>query len=417
MTVAENVVLGWSRGGGRTFSKKAVEKEVAAAAEASELHVDPSAYVWQLSVGERQRVEILKALYRGARTLILDEPTTVLTPQEVERLLASLRRLADEGTAVVFISHKLQEVLTACDRVTVLRAGRVTGTVELRDEHDGEVDARALARMMVGRDVELARRHERRGPPARTRVLELRDVEVLNDFGRPAVAGVSFEVHAGEILGIAGVAGNGQRELADGIYGTRPLAAGEVALRGELLPSGQPRARIERGLAYVPEERTGIGLAPGLDLVGNVVLKAFRSERFSAGPFVRRRPAVTATVDLLRAFDVKKPPGTLVRELSGGNAQRLLLGRELSSEPVALVVAAPTRGLDVAATESVRRLLLGAAESGVAVVMISEDLDEILALADRVAVMCAGRVTGIVEAAGADVDEIGLMMMGHSTAA
>ncbi|MFN8205479.1 MAG: ABC transporter ATP-binding protein [Solirubrobacteraceae bacterium] len=412
MTVAENVVLGWSRRRGLWFDRRAVEDEVAAAAEEFGIHVDPRAHVWQLSVGERQRVEILKALYRGARTLILDEPTTVLTPQEAEHLFQSLRRIVDNGGAVVFISHKLNEVLRVCDRVTVLQHGRNAGRISLREGGDA-VDTRALARMMVGREIQLTRRtvgtpREDRGP-----VLRIRDLYVHNDFDRPVVKGVTLDVHAGEIVGIAGVAGNGQRELAEAICGLRPRASGEVSLDDRLLRSGDARETVRRGLAFVPEDRMGVGLAPGLKVSENLVLKAVDAKPFHAGPFVRMGRVRERTEELLKRFDVRGTADTLVRQLSGGNAQKVLLARELSSSPKALVIAAPTRGLDVAAMEAVRRLLGDAAQAGVAVMMVSEDLDEILDLADRVAVMCDGHITGVLDAREANLEEVGLLMMGQ----
>jgi general nucleoside transport system ATP-binding protein len=414
MTAAENIVLGWATGTGMRFDRRAVQEQVAAAAESFDMEVDPAAPVWRLSLGERQRVEILKALYRGARTLILDEPTTVLTPQEAERLFESLRRMADAGNSVVFISHKLHEVLAVCDRVTVLRHGHTTGTVDLRTE---QLEPKGLARMMVGRDIQLTRRERRSPEPSGEPALEVSGVTVENDYGRPVVKDLSLTVGAGEIVGLAGVAGNGQRELAEGICGVRPIAAGTVSVAGTPLNTGDARRAIQAGIAFVPEDRLGVGLAPGLSVADNIVLKSFRTRSMSKGPFLRRRQAVKRSQELLEQFNVKGTPEMLVRQLSGGNAQKVLLAREMSSGPRVLVVAAPTRGLDIAAMETVRSLLAEAAERGVGVLMISEDLDEILDLADRVAVMCGGRVTGIVPAAGADVDHIGMLMLGHEAAA
>jgi simple sugar transport system ATP-binding protein len=414
MTAAENVVLGWATGTGMRFDRRAVEERVASAAESFNMDVDPAAPVWRLSLGERQRVEIVKALYRGARTLILDEPTTVLTPQETERLFESLRRMADAGNSVVFISHKLHEVLAVCDRVTVLRHGHTTGTVDLRTE---QLEPKGLARMMVGRDIQLTRRERRSPEPSGEPALEVSGITIENDYGREVVKDLSITVGAGEILGLAGVAGNGQRELAEGICGVRPLSAGTVSVAGRAMRTGDARRAIRAGIAFVPEDRMGVGLAPGLTVADNIVLKSFRTRSMSKGPFLRRRQAVKRSQELLDQFNVKGTPEMLVRQLSGGNAQKVLLAREMSSDPRVLVVAAPTRGLDVAAMDTVRSLLAEAAERGVGVLMISEDLDEILDLADRVAVMCDGRITGTVPAAGADVDHIGLLMLGHEAAA
>lgn len=410
MTVAENVVLGWSQHGGFRFDRRATEAQVAAVSERLDIQVDPGATVSQLSVGERQRVEILKALYRGARTLILDEPTTVLTPQEVEHLFELLRGMTSAGGSVVFISHKLHEVLAVCDRVSVLRRGRTTANLDLRT---ADVDAKELARVMVGRVTEPVRRPARMADPDPTNPLQLFDVVTRSPDGHDVLKGVSLAVRAGEILGIAGVAGNGQRDLADVICGLRPLASGSIVVDGVTLQSGMPRAAIAAGIAYVPEDRMGVGLAPGLQISENLVLKSFGRAPYSTALLVRRGRVLERAHELLERFTIKGRPETLIRQLSGGNAQKVLLARELSSRPRVLVVAAATRGLDVAATEAIRTLLIEAATSRVAVVMISEDLDEILDLADRVAVMCDGIVTGIVDPETASVEEIGLLMMGQ----
>lgn len=417
MTVAENLMLGWSHSGRRfLFNKRAAEREVVRLSEEFHMPVDPTRTIGQLSMGERQRVEILKALCRGARVLILDEPTTVLTPQEAERLFASVRQLAEGGSSVVFISHKLHEVLAVCDRVTVLRRGIVTGTVTL-GEHAAGVDRRELARMMVGREIELGRRKRALRTGAPTPALEIRDLVVDNDLGVRAVDGVTLEIATGEVLGIAGVAGNGQRELAEAIAGVRPRAGGEVLVGGGALRSGRPLAALAGGVAFVPEDRMGLGLAPGLDVAENMVLKSFRSGAFSRGPFMSRGLMVQNADRLLLGYELRGDPASLVGHLSGGNAQKVLLAREMSSQPQVLVIAAPTRGLDVGVTETVRRLIAEAADAGTAVVMISEDLDEVLDVADRVAVMSGGRITGVVDPEGADVEEIGLMMMGQAQAA
>jgi ABC-type uncharacterized transport system ATPase subunit len=424
MTVAENVMLGWSQGGSRfRFNRKAAERDVAEMAEKYEMPVDPTKTIGELSIGERQRVEILKALCRGARTLILDEPTTVLTPQEAERLFASVRRLAEEGSSVIFISHKLHEVLAVCDRVSVLRRGVMTGTVDLREDRDAhdetalKVDTRELARMMVGREIELGRSERVERDVSDEPVLQVQNLVVADGNGLPAVDGVSFDVRRGEVLGVAGVAGNGQRELADAIAGVRPRAGGQVLVNGQPLRSGRPLAALAGGVAFVPEDRMGVGLAPGLDVAENMVLKSFRTGLFSRGPFMHRPKMVNSAEALLSAYELRGGPASLVGQLSGGNAQKVLLAREMSTQPQVLVIAAPTRGLDIGVTETVRRLIAEAAAAGTAVVMISEDLDEVLDVADRIAVMSGGQVTGIVEAEGADVEEIGLMMMGQEQAA
>lgn len=409
LTVAQNVVLGWTRDKRFWFNARRVEEEVSTFAEQYRVHVDPKAYVWQLSVGERQRVEILKALYRQARILILDEPTTVLTPQECEQLFESLRAMVADGASVIFVTHKLPEVIAVCHRVTVLRQGRNAGTFRVEE---GSTDAREVARRMVGRDVESVRRETRRSLRDSPVVLEIAGLSVGNQFGRLGLSDVSLEVHAGEILGIAGVAGNGQRELAEALTGMLPRESGVVTVGGRALRSGSPRAAIEAGVAYVPEDRLGTGLVPSLPVSDNIILKDFRSRELSAGPMIRSRAVSARAGKLLQAFDVKGTSTTLVRQLSGGNAQKVVLAREMSSDPTVLVVAAPNRGLDISATESVRRLIIAAADRGVAVLLISEDLGEVLDLSDRVAVMYGGRIMDVVDPRVVDIEQVGLMMAG-----
>ena len=384
-----------------------VEKAVAEAADRFQMPVDPRARIWQLSLGERQRVEILKALYRGARILILDEPTTVLTPQETDQLFSSVRDMAAAGRTVIFISHKLPEVLAVADRVTILRQGRSITTVPTAG-----TDADQLAGLMVGREVSLeatAKLTEDPGPV----VLELQGVSARGDLGTDALKDVTLQVSSGEILGIAGVAGNGQRELAEVITGLRATTAGKISIGGTQLPAGDSRAAIDLGVAYVPEDRMGTGISPNLSIAENLMLKSYRGKTMRAGPLLSSRKANANAKEMIARFDVRAPgPRTLVRQLSGGNIQKVLLARELSSEPRVLVAASPTRGLDVGATQYVRRVLAETAQQGVAVVMVSEDLDEIFELSDRIAVFYNGRIVGIVPAAGANRQQIGLMMAG-----
>jgi simple sugar transport system ATP-binding protein len=403
LTVAENMILGWSGERGMWFSPRRVEREVAGIARRFRMPIEPTAKIWQLSVGEQQRVEILKALYRRARILIMDEPTAVLTPQEVQQLFGTLREMAAGGTSVVFISHKLPEVLAVADRVTVLRAGKSAGTLRT-----AETDARSLARMMVGRDVVLTRRGRATAGQAGAAVLELADVSAIGDLGTPALSGVSMQVRAGEIVGVAGVAGNGQRELCEVVAGMRPTTTGSVTIAG-VTQHGTAWEAIRAGLGYVPEERMGVGIAPGLSIADNLILKSYREH----GPILHAKAAARNADDLIQRFDiVARGSATVAHELSGGNVQRLLLARELSGHPRILVVASPTRGLDVAATESVRQLLTESAGRGVGVLLISEDLDEILDLSDRIAVMYRGQVVGMIDRADADVSQIGLLMAG-----
>jgi len=408
-TVAENVVLGDHRDVGRAFllHPRAIESRVVELSRRYGLAVDPRARIWQLSVGEQQRVEILKALYKDARILILDEPTAVLTPQEAEALFETIRAMASDGRTVIFISHKLYEVKAVADRVTVLRRGRSVATVDTAD-----ATRRSLAALMVGREVEIGRRQDDRGPPGEA-VLELDSLCADGDRGVPAVKDVSFTVRSGEILAVAGVAGNGQRELAETITGMRRATEGTVQVRNRRLRSGDPRHAIKSGIAYVPEDRLGTGVAPGLSVASNVVLKSYREAPVSRGPmllFGRIRELAQNVMDHddVRASGHNVPAW----QLSGGNLQKVVLAREFSGDPAVLVAASPTRGLDVAVIETVHAYLRQAAANGLGVLLISEDLDEILALADRIAVMYEGRIVGERDATTATVEELGLLMAG-----
>jgi simple sugar transport system ATP-binding protein len=408
-TVAENVVLGDHRDIGRSFllRQRAIERRVAGLSRRYGLAVEPRTRVWQLSVGEQQRVEILKALYRDARILILDEPTAVLTPQEAEALFETIRELAADGRTVIFISHKLHEVKAVADRVTVLRRGRSIATVPA-----AEATPRSLASLMVGREVEIGRRRDDRGPAGEA-VLELEGVWADADRGDPAVKQVSLTVCSGEIVAVAGVAGNGQRELAETIAGMRPAAKGAVRVRGRRLRRGDPRHAIASGVAYVPEDRLGTGVAPGLSVASNVVLKSYRAPPVSQGPILRLGRIRELARRLMQSYDVRAPgPHVPAWQLSGGNLQKVVLAREFSGGPAVLVAASPTRGLDVSGIQTVHAYLREAAAGGLAVLLISEDLDEILALADRIVVMYEGAVVGEREAASATVEELGLLMAG-----
>jgi simple sugar transport system ATP-binding protein len=409
-SVAENVVLGDHRAEGRRFliHHAVIERRVAELGEQYGLAVRPKARIWQLSVGEQQRVEILKALYREARILIMDEPTAVLTPQEAETLFVTLRAMADAGKTVIFISHKLHEVKAVADRVTVLRSGRTVATVETSD-----ATPRSLASLMVGREIAEARALEEPRTLSDTRALEVEGVTVEGDRGEIAVRDVSLSIREGEIVGVAGVAGNGQRELAEALSGMRDLRAGTIAVGGRRLRGGDPREAILAGIAHVPEDRLGTGLAPSLSVTSNVVMKTYRSRSLSRGPLLALRRMREAALRIIRRYDVKTPgPGTPVRNLSGGNLQKLVLGREFEDDPLVLVVAQPTRGLDVGAIETVHAYLRDAASRGVAILLLSEDLDEIRTLADRILVVYEGEIVGELETASATTEEIGLLMAG-----
>jgi simple sugar transport system ATP-binding protein len=408
-TVAENVVLGDQRGIGRSFvlRPRAIEDRVAELSRRFGVAVDPRARVWQLSVGEQQRVEILKALYQDARILILDEPTAVLTPQEADALFETIRAMAADGRTIIFISHKLHEVKAVADRVTVLRRGKSVATTATAD-----ATPRSLAALMVGREIDIERPAGEQRAPGEV-VLELERLSADGDRGTPALQDVSLTVRGGEIVGIAGVAGNGQRELAETIAGIRPATGGWIRVLGHPLRNGEPRSAISRGVAYVPEDRLGTGVAPGLSVASNVVLKAYRGPDFSRGPLLRFARIRELAHRIIDQYDVRTSSVEVPAwQLSGGNLQKVVLGREFSGDPALLIAASPTRGLDVAAIASVHSYLREAVAGGVAVLLLSEDLDEILVLADRVAVMYEGRIVGERDVAVATVDEVGLLMAG-----
>ena len=408
-TVAENIALGLA--GARTlFPARSIEAQVAALGSRYGLAIDPRARIWELSPGEQQRVEILKTLMRGAEILILDEPTSVLTPQETRGLFDVLRRMKQEGHAVIFISHKLDEVMTIADRVTVLRRGRVVGTVSI-----DKTDKRGLARMMVGRDVEFQIRKEPRRWDGEALVVD--GIMAMSDRDMPALRSISFAVGCGEILGVAGVAGNGQRELVEVLTGLRPSRGGRIRLHQRDVTNFSARALHEAGVAHIPEDRMQLGVVPAMSAAENLVLKQYRYPPFSRGQIIDHHAVMQFARRVIDEYGVATPgPQTPVRLLSGGNIQRLILGRELSGRPGLIIAAHPTAGLDVHATEQIHRLLLKRRGEGAAIVLVSEDLDEILALSDQIAVLFSGEIVGLMAAADADRERIGLMMAGQQPA-
>jgi ABC-type uncharacterized transport system ATPase subunit len=408
LTVTENVALGMKSG--PLLDLKQVRKQLVRLSETYGLKIDPDAYVWQLSVGEQQRVEIVKALLLGGALLILDEPTAVLTPQEVSELFVTLKQMREQGHALIFISHKLYEVQELCDRITVMRDGRVVDTIA-----NNGVEQRTLARMMVGRDVQFQ--------PDRTEIkagevkLEIRGLCAQNDRDLPALRDVSLELRAGEILGVAGVSGNGQRELAECIAGLRTSSSGTVTLNGKALVGLPVQERLKAGLSFVPEERNRHGTIGSFSVAENAILQSNNAPQFLSGPFYNFDSIRRFTVDLIQKFNIKTPGHeTPIKNLSGGNVQKLILARELSRQPVVLIAAQPTRGVDIGASEYIRSVLMQQRSDGVAILLISEDLDEILGLSDRLAVMYEGQVVGIVPREQADVEMLGLMMAGAQTA-
>jgi general nucleoside transport system ATP-binding protein len=402
-SVAENIALGDRRLPWR-LRRTAVRDQVAELAERYRLPVDADAYVGDLSVGEQQRVEIVKVLYRGADVLFLDEPTAVLTPQECDALFETVRAMAADGKAVVFISHKLREVVAVSDRVTVLRDGAVAGALEVT----ADTDPTELAQLMVGRSVDLSAR--RASAAAGVPVLQVAGLCLDAVAGRGSLQDVDLEVRSGEIVGVVGVAGNGQRELAETVTGLRAPSAGTIVVGDRDVTGSGPRATRAAGVGYVPEDRLGTGLAPGLSIADNLRLTAEQPL------LLDRRGATASARAVIDDFDVRTTgPGAAVRTMSGGNAQKVLLARELdtSSGARALVVASPTRGLDVGATAFVRDLLDRRRAEGCGILLLSEDLDEVLALSDRVVVISEGRLVLRRDADEVDVTELGLAMLGH----
>jgi ABC-type uncharacterized transport system ATPase subunit len=404
-TVAENLILGDRRGAGRSFriDPGAVVDQVRMLGERYRLPVDPRARVWQLSVGERQRVEILKALYEEAKVLILDEPTAVLTPDEADTLFETLREIVAEGRTVIFISHKMNEVKAVSDRVTVMRAGTVVATVPT-----AQATAQSLASLMIGRELETVQRR-RSDKEGGAPVLHVQQLSAPSHRATTSLKDVELTVRGGEIVAVAGVAGNGQRELAEAIAGLRPRTQGTVRVAGRELANGDPRSAYRAGLGYVPEDRLGTGVAPNLSLSMNIELKSYREGSF--GPFLRMSRMRERAEAAIRTYEIKTPgPHAEADTLSGGNIQKVVLAREFAGNLKALIAASPTRGLDVSAVDTVHRHICEAADRGVAVLLISEDLDEILALADRVLVMYEGRLTPVQRRD--DIDEIGVLMAG-----
>ncbi|MDE0699344.1 MAG: ABC transporter ATP-binding protein [Acidimicrobiaceae bacterium] len=400
-TVTENVALGLG-----TADMGQVRDHLTELAETYSLDVDPDALIWQLAVGERQRVEILKALYRDAQLLVLDEPTAVLTPQEVNDFFVTLRQIAQDGRGLIFISHKLHEVMALSDRITVLRDGKVSGSTT-----PAETSRQQLAQMMVGRPVKLAPDK----PPVEVgdSRLELKDLSVMGDRDALAVDAVSLAVAAGEIVGVAGVSGNGQRELCEAVAGLRPVTEGSVRLDGQDTTGASPRRYREAGLAFVPEERMLHGAVGQFSVSENLMLLNHDSQEYSRWGFLKLPALRERAGRLVEHYDVKTPSiDTATSALSGGNIQKLIMARELSAEPAVLIAAQPTRGVDIGAAEYIHERLIAQREQGTAVLVVSEDLDEVLALADRVAVMFEGRIVAIIDREDCTVEDLGLLMAG-----
>jgi simple sugar transport system ATP-binding protein len=406
LTVAENVALGLPSSRKPLTDLDRVSERVIALAKKYNLSINPNAYIWQLSVGQQQRVEIIKALYRGAAILLLDEPTAVLTPQEVDELFAIMRQMQSDGYGLVFISHKLHEVIEISERVTVLRDGRNVGTRPTCD-----VTQNTLANWMVGREIEFIKSTEK--PQVGEVRFELMDVSCGSDRGVEGLRGVNLAVQSGEIVGLAGVSGNGQLELAEALTGIRPITKGKIILEGQDVTGKKPSEITEKGLSYIPEERMKDGMIRNFNISENLVLREHHKMPFSKHGFLQTAYISEHADRLIEQYRVKTPSKkTLAKSLSGGNIQKVLLARELSREPRAIVAAQPTRGLDIGASEYVHEQLLMERKKGTAILLISEDLDEILALADRIAVIYEGKIMDILPRETATKEAIGLLMAG-----
>ena len=407
LTVAENIVLGAEPRRGATLDLARAIKDTEELSERYGLRVDPRTRVADLSVGEQQRVEILKTLYRKARILVLDEPTAVLTPQETEDLFSVLKELVDDGLSIILITHKLGELLGISDRITIIRDGKVVETVEAAGTDEG-----SLARLMVGREVLL--RVEKTEAEVGEPRLSAEGLVVLSGSGARAVDGVGLEVRGGEILGIAGVDGNGQMELAEALAGTRPIESGVVRLDGEDMTRVGANGRQRRGLAYVPEDRGSKGLVQDFSLSENNALKTYDEAPFSKWGWIFPKAMRRRAAESLRAYDVRPPdPDAQAGSLSGGNQQKAVLARELSGDPGVIIAAQPTRGVDVGAIEFIHRQLLEQRAQGKAILLISLELEEVRSLSDRIAVIYAGRIVGEVGPDATD-EELGLLMAGQT---
>jgi ABC-type uncharacterized transport system ATPase subunit len=405
-TVAENMVLGLDRPR-FLLNLSGIEEQVKALGEQYGLPVNPHAKIWELSVGEQQRVEVLKILFRGAKVLIMDEPTAVLTPQEVETLFATLRDMTKRGHTIVFISHKLDEVVAIANSVTVLRRGKVTAA---NVPAEGTTKAK-LATLMVGREV-LFQVDKKKQQPGEV-VLDVAGLCAENDRGLPALRNVMLQVHAGEIVGVAGVAGNGQRELAETLTGLRRPTAGTIRLGDTPLDKRTHWLDLGRRLAHIPEDRSAVGSVASLSVAENLILKRFFRPPIARGWSVNSSAVHQNAVHLVDEYKIATPTvDTPVRMLSGGNLPKVILARETSESPQLMIAVHPTRGLDVGATESVHKLLMERRNSGVAILLISEDLDELLSLSDRLTVIYEWRIVGDMPAEGADIHAVGLLMAG-----
>lgn len=403
LTAKENILLGQKKKSGQ--NDKELAKEIKNLSDKYGLDIDPNKKVYQMSVGEKQTLEIIKVLYRGARILVLDEPTAVLTPQEINKLFRIMRNMKEQGCAIVIITHKLNEVMEISDRITVLRKGKSIATVITN-----EIEVPNLIEMMVGKKVDLE--IERLPGPDLGERLVVDELTIIDPEGKRALDNISFSLNGGEILGVAGVAKSGQKELCEAIAGLVPAAKGRIFFHGDNILGKTPRDIIRLGIrmGFIPEDRLGMGLVGSMDIVHNIVLKDYQNQ---PGIFLKRGPCVEKANRIVESLDIMTPNVyTPVKKLSGGNIQKVLLGREIDSSPKVLITAYPVRGLDVGASYKIYELLNEQKQEGVAVLFIGEDLDVLMDLCDRILVLCNGKITGIVNPAQFTKEDIGLMMTG-----
>ena len=406
MTVAENIILGAETGSAANLDLEKANQEITALSNELKLNINPKALIEDLSVGQQQRVELLKALYRNAELLILDEPTAVLSPQEVEEFFGILRRMKEQGKTIIIITHKLDEVLAISDEVTVMRDGKAVGNVKT-----SETNAKDLARLIVGRDVLL--RVEKTDAEPRSVVLEVKDLHVRGKHG-DAVNGVSFTVNGGEIVGIAGIEGNGQTELIEALAGLAQPSSGSIEFEGRNANGRSARALKELGIAHIPEDRHKRGLLLNSDLAENSILGVHYRPPVAAATGFMNTAAIDGRVrEIIERFDVRPPnPALTAKSLSGGNQQKLIIGREFELNPKLLLVSQPTRGVDIGAIEFIHRKLIALRDAGSAVLLVSAELEEVTALADRLLVIREGKIVGEVDPKTTSTEDIGLMMTG-----
>lgn len=408
LSVAENIFLSIEKGS-FILNQQKIEKQISEYSQKFALDVDPKAKIWQLSVGEQQRVEIMKLLCRDSRILVLDEPSAVLTPQEANEMFKTLRRMADEGKSVIVISHKMNEVMEHADRITVLKNGRIADEMLA-----AEASIERLTRAVVGeRDiVQVIHKPQHQDKDLLVEATQLR---VFNDKGLVALHDISFQLFEGEIFGIAGVAGSGQRELAEALAGVRKISSGSVAMKGVPITNKNIEERLSMGISFIPEDRLKMGLIPGMNMMKNAILKEYKARDYSKYGILRNKSIRALTQSYVQRHDIKHGGLDLpVGLMSGGNQQKLLIAREINGKPLLIIAAYPVRGLDIGATVSIHQTLLEQRDRGACVLLISEELDEIFEMCDRVAVLCDGKLMGIRNTDETDYGEIGRMMSGES---